>query len=176
MVVERGVRLLAMCFLVSDEACKCSYTHSKLRRLRVNNLRVDSLASNRSTPFDREPRIAGPVAAANRLPRASRGGRVRTPTKHKSRVPAAPRARQPTRPQPTLRQQADATPGTDRPRGCPPEAAQVQISFLRLGCPTSHGDRIKTPREPFSSYKRTPQICGRDALRRARHFSFVPGQ
>ena len=169
--------MLAMCFLVSDEACKCSYTHSKLRRLRVNNLRVDSLASNRNTPFDHKPHIAGPVAPPNRLLWASRGGRVRTPTKHKSRVPAAPRAHASRRDRSRRpRQQADSTPGTDGPRGCPPEAAQVQISFLRLGCPTSHGDRIKTPREPFSSYKRTPQICGRDALRRARHFSFVPGQ
>ena len=52
---------------------------------------------------------------------------------------------------------------------------KTQISSpTRLGCPTTHGDRIKTPREPFSSDTRTPKICGRDPLRRTSNKPLVP--
>ena len=96
--------------------------------------------------------------AACRLPRA------RTPA---DATAADGRASRPTR--------LTERPPAGLPAGsCPSPNKQPKKLFETLAARRQHGDRIKTPREPFSSYKRTKTKCSRDALRRARHFSFVP--
>ena len=172
----------------------------------MNNLRVDSLASNNHSLRPRATHSGTRRAPQQAFFDLSQRAGANAHQTQKPRAGCPARARQPSDRSRRPRQQADSTPGTDGPRGCPPVAAQVQISspksFLRLWLPartrawhkqpqktrttagrryapstaSKHGDRLTPPCEPVPSDARTEKICRRDALRRARHVPLIPGE
>ena len=141
------------------------------RYLRALALFLHPCRARAKRPRTRRPRSQASLGLSRRA-----GANAHQTQKPRAGCPA--RARQPTRPQPTAAPAGRLDSRNRRPAGLPAGGCPRTntSSPKRLGCPTSHGDRIKTPREPLPSDARTEKIGRRDPLRRARHFSFLPGE
>ena len=138
------------------------------RYLRALALFLHPCRARAKRPRTRRPRSQASLGLSRRA-----GANAHQTQKPRAGCPA--RARQPSRPQPPAAPAGRRDSGNRPPAGLPAGGCPSTKSFLRLGCPTD-GDRIKTPREPVSSYKRTKTKCSRHPLRRTRHFSFLPRQ